>query len=94
VTQAGLGLPSRDCYLSPDPAFAKVREEYAKTRAELEAFVPGFPWAAALRATGIASQDRFVVKEADAGAAMKATNAPEADQYLRLPYRAGWELPV
>jgi predicted dehydrogenase len=28
------------------------------------------------------------------GAAMKATNAPEADQYLREPYRAGWELPV
>jgi hypothetical protein len=25
---------------------------------------------------------------------MKATNAPEADQYLRLPYRAGWELPA
>ena len=25
---------------------------------------------------------------------MKATNAPEADQYLREPYRAGWELPV
>ena len=28
------------------------------------------------------------------GPAMKATNAPEADQYLREPYRAGWELPV
>ena len=25
---------------------------------------------------------------------MRATNAPEADQYLRLPYRKGWELPV
>jgi predicted dehydrogenase len=25
---------------------------------------------------------------------MKATNAPEADQYLREPYRKGWELPV
>jgi predicted dehydrogenase len=25
---------------------------------------------------------------------MKATNAPAADQYLRLPYRKGWELPV
>jgi len=28
-------------------------------------------------------------------AAMKATNAPEADQYIKgAPYRAGWELPV
>jgi predicted dehydrogenase len=27
-------------------------------------------------------------------ASMKATNAPEADQYLRLPDRAGWEIPV
>jgi len=25
---------------------------------------------------------------------MKATNAPEADPYLRETYRAGWELPV
>jgi predicted dehydrogenase len=25
---------------------------------------------------------------------MRATNAPEADQYLREPYRAGWELPA
>jgi hypothetical protein len=23
---------------------------------------------------------------------LKATNCPEADQYLRLPYRKGWEL--
>jgi predicted dehydrogenase len=29
------------------------------------------------------------------GPSMKATNAPEADQYLKgKPYRAGWELPV
>ena len=28
------------------------------------------------------------------GPGMKATNVPEADQYLREPYRAGWELPV
>jgi hypothetical protein len=28
------------------------------------------------------------------GPAMKATNAPEADQYLRGSYRAGWEIPV
>ena len=29
------------------------------------------------------------------GPNMKATNAPEADQYLKGgPYRAGWELPV
>jgi len=27
------------------------------------------------------------------GPAMKATNAPEADQYLRGRYRAGWEIP-
>jgi len=27
-------------------------------------------------------------------AGMRATNAPEADQYLREPYRAGWELPA
>jgi hypothetical protein len=25
---------------------------------------------------------------------MRATNAPEADPYLREAYRAGWELPV
>jgi hypothetical protein len=25
---------------------------------------------------------------------MRATNAPEADQYLRESYRSGWELPV
>jgi predicted dehydrogenase len=25
---------------------------------------------------------------------MRATNAPEADQYLRQPYRSGWELPI
>jgi predicted dehydrogenase len=28
------------------------------------------------------------------GPNMKATHAPEADRYLRGPYRAGWELPV
>jgi hypothetical protein len=29
------------------------------------------------------------------GPNMKATNAPEADKYLKgEPYRAGWELPV
>jgi len=28
------------------------------------------------------------------GPNMKATNAPQADQYLKEPYRAGWELPV
>jgi len=28
------------------------------------------------------------------GPNMRASNAPEADQYLREPYRAGWELPV
>jgi hypothetical protein len=28
-------------------------------------------------------------------AAMKATNAPEADKYIKgAAYRAGWELPV
>jgi hypothetical protein len=27
-------------------------------------------------------------------AAMRATNAPEADAFLRLSYRPGWELPV
>jgi hypothetical protein len=25
---------------------------------------------------------------------MRATNAPEADAFLRLSYRPGWELPV
>jgi len=28
------------------------------------------------------------------GPNMKVANAPEADQYLRSTYRAGWELPV
>ena len=28
------------------------------------------------------------------GPGMKATNAPEADAYLKSSYRAGWELPV
>ena len=28
------------------------------------------------------------------GPNMKATNAPEADQYLKGTCRAGWELPV
>jgi hypothetical protein len=28
------------------------------------------------------------------GPNMKATNAPEADPYLKSPYRAGWELPI
>jgi predicted dehydrogenase len=28
------------------------------------------------------------------GESMKFTNAPEAEQYLKEPYRAGWELPV
>ena len=28
------------------------------------------------------------------GPNMKATNAPQADQYLKEPYRAGWELPL
>jgi hypothetical protein len=27
-------------------------------------------------------------------ASMRATNAPEADRFLRQPYRSGWELPV
>jgi putative endopeptidase len=141
VMQAGLGLPSRDFYLRPDPAFAKVREEYAryiermltlasvedaaakaaavadleksiaqrhwplekarnkdltynpKTRAELEAFAPGFPWAAALRATGIASHDRFVVKEADAVAALaelfRATPVSTWRAYLTFHYLNG-----
>jgi len=26
--------------------------------------------------------------------AMKATNVPEADQYLKETYRPGWELPL
>jgi predicted metalloendopeptidase len=141
VTQSGLGLPSRDYYLRPDPAFAKVREEYAryiervltlasvedaaakaaavadleksiaerhwplekarnkdltynpKTRADLEAFAPGFPWAAALRATGIASHDRFVVKEADAVAALaelfRATPVSTWRAYLTFHYLNG-----
>jgi hypothetical protein len=25
---------------------------------------------------------------------LKVTNAPEADAFLREPYRAGWELPL
>jgi hypothetical protein len=25
---------------------------------------------------------------------MRATNAPEADAFLKRPYRAGWELPL
>jgi putative endopeptidase len=37
-----------------------------KTRAELEAFAPDFPWSRTLSAQGIAAQDFFVVKEADA----------------------------
>jgi predicted dehydrogenase len=28
------------------------------------------------------------------GPGMRATNAPQADQYLKEPYRAGWELPL
>jgi predicted dehydrogenase len=28
------------------------------------------------------------------GPNMRATNAPDADQYLKEPYRAGWELPL
>jgi len=28
------------------------------------------------------------------GPNMKFTNAPEADQYMKEPYRPGWELPV
>ena len=28
------------------------------------------------------------------GPNMKATNAPEADPYLKSAYRAGWELPA
>lgn len=35
---------------------------------------------------------RIIVKKRDA--AMKATNAPEADPLIRKPYRKGFELPV
>jgi hypothetical protein len=39
----------------------------------------------ALRAKKVISWD---------GPNMKVANVPEADQYLRSTYRAGWELPV
>lgn len=119
VLQAGLGLPSRDFYVSDAPAYAAIRTKYRdyieqmltlgeypspksaaaavvavetriaeaqwplekarnkdltynpKTRAELVAFAPGFPWQVAFDAMGIdPGFDRFVVKEADAVAAL------------------------
>lgn len=53
---------------------AKVRNKdltyNPMTRAELEAFAPGFRWDAALTASGVPAHDRFVVRERDAVAAL------------------------
>jgi predicted metalloendopeptidase len=136
VTQAGLGLPSRDFYLSD--TFAKVLEEYGryvermltlanvpsaaasaiaivdlekriaqlqwplekvrnkdltynpKSRSELEAFAPGFPWAEALASAGLSTRDRFVVREADAVAGLaelfRATPVATWRAYLTFHY--------
>ncbi len=138
VTQAGLGLPSRDFYLGDNPAFAKVLEEYGryvermltlasvkdaassaagivdlekriaqlqwplekarnkdltynpKSRSELEAFAPGFPWAEALGASGLATHDRFVVREEEAVAGLaqlfRATPVSTWRAYLTFHY--------
>jgi putative endopeptidase len=37
-----------------------------RTRAELDAVAPGYPWAAALESAGLADQQEFVVRELDA----------------------------
>jgi putative endopeptidase len=42
----------------------------AKTRAQLKAFAPGFPWDASLAAAGIPSQDHFIVGQPDAVVAL------------------------
>lgn len=138
VAQAGLGVPSRDIYLSDNPAFVQVRAKYRdhiakmlglaavpdaenaanavaalerriaelhwsrekarnkdltynpKTRAELEAFAPQFPWRAMLASAGLKDHDRFVVREADAiqGLAKLFRDTPVATwrEYLTFHY--------
>lgn len=61
-----------------------------KTRAQLQAFAPGFPWAAALAPFGLANRDRFVVREADAVAELaqlfRATPVATWRAYLTFHY--------
>jgi putative endopeptidase len=68
-------------------AIAKRRERELtynpRTRAELDTVAPGFPWQATLDANGLATQDRFVVRELDA-------MAPLADLFRRTPV-ATWQ---
>ena len=138
VVQAGLGLPSRDFYISDNPAFVQVRAKYRdhiekmltlakvkdaaasataiaaletriaqaqwpiekarnkdltynpKSLAELEAFAPGFPWKAALASGGLDGQDRLVLREADAIAALaklfRATPVATWRAYMTFHY--------
>ena len=64
-----------------------------KSRAELEAYAPGFPWKAALESAGMDGQDRFVVHEVDAIAALatlfKATPVATWRAYLTFHYLHG-----
>jgi putative endopeptidase len=68
-------------------AIAKRRERELtynpRTRAELDTVAPGFPWQATLDANGLATQDRFVVRELDA-------MAPLAELFRRTPV-ATWQ---
>ena len=56
------------------------------TRAELKAYAPGFPWDSALASGGFGAQDRFVVREKDAIAALAKTVPRHAGRHVaRLP---------
>jgi predicted metalloendopeptidase len=61
-----------------------------KSRTELEAFAPAYPWAAALAQLGIPNQDFFVLKEPDAIQAMadllRATSLETWRAYLTFHY--------
>jgi predicted metalloendopeptidase len=60
------------------------------TRAELKAYAPGFPWDSALASGGFGAQDRFVVREKDAIAALaktfRATPVETWKAYLTFHY--------
>ncbi len=64
-----------------------------KSRAELEAFAPGFPWDAVLDAGGLGGQERFVVREAGAVAGLaglfRSTPVPTWRAYLTFHYLNG-----
>ncbi len=138
ISQGGLGLPSRDYYLRPEPNFADARGKYQtyianllalagapdpaasahaivtletgiaelhwpaervgdrhltfnpKSRAQLKAMAPEFPWDDAFDALELGQHDRFGAKQPDAIAALaqlfRTTPVAQWRDYLTFHY--------